>query len=505
VLVVVRCDEQLGHAARLSISVTDTGIGIPESKHATIFEAFSQADGSTTRRFGGTGLGLTISSTLVRLMGGRIWVESQVGEGSTFHFTATFPLADVPERHYHPLPSNAPVLIVDDNDVNRAIFVRMLTRWQLKPTGVNSGPEALAALSEAARAGRPYALVLLDANMPDMDGFTVAERMGADRDLGGTTIMMLSSSGQFGDSNRCRALGIRAYLTKPIRQAELFDALCDVLHARPHVDTRAPETVEGAPLARLRILLAEDNRVNQRVAVGLLTRRGHAVDVVDDGALALAALEATTYDVVLMDIQMPNMGGVEATQAIREREMASGRRTRIVAMTAHAMKGDRERYLACGMDGYLSKPIDPAALFAAVEVPARVQSAEAAPQATLDPAIDLKAMRRRLGNDEQLIAEVIGLFRVDCPVLLQKIGVGMSQRDATAVHGSAHALKGAAGNLSAHAVADCASVLEHMANDGQIDAPATERAWARLQEEAARLLIALDSHPFAVAAAGGAS
>jgi CheY-like chemotaxis protein len=263
--------------------------------------------------------------------------------------------------------------------------------------------------------------------------------------------------------------------------------------------------MEGAPLARVRVLLAEDNQVNQRVAVGLLTRRGHAVDVVDDGALALAALEAATYDVVLMDIQMPNMGGVEATQAIREREMGSGRRTRTIAMTAHAMKGDRERYLACGMDGYLSKPIDPAALFAVVEVPAPVQLAETAAQNTLDPVIDLEAMRRRLGNDEELIAEVIELFRVDCPVLLRKIGVGMGQRDATAVHASAHALKGAAGNLSARAVADCASVLEHMADDGQMDVPATERAWARLQEEAARLLIALESHPLALRAVGGAS
>src|SRR6185295_14646133 len=300
----------------------------PADKHATIFEAFNQADGSTTRRFGGTGLGLTISSTLVRLMGGTIWVESEPGKGSTFHFTATFPIAELQAPASQPLLTGLPVLIVDDNEINRRIFHDMLTRWAMQPTAVASGAAALEALADASRERHPFALVLLDANMPDMDGFAVAERMAAHPELGGATIMMLTSSGQFGDSTRCRELGIHADLTKPIRQADLFAAMSRTLqtHSSRQADSSA------APVRRARILLAEDNIVNQRVAVGLLTRRGHSVEVASNGVEALAALALAAYDVVLMDIQMPEMGGIETTHAIREREASTGQHTRIVAM-----------------------------------------------------------------------------------------------------------------------------------------------------------------------------
>jgi CheY-like chemotaxis protein/anti-sigma regulatory factor (Ser/Thr protein kinase) len=368
VLVQVRCEERLGDRVRLHVSVSDTGIGIPASKHATIFEAFSQADGSTTRRFGGSGLGLTICSTLVQLMHGRLWVDSEPGQGSTFHFTATFPTVDLRTRTYDPVLIDLPVLIVDDNEVNRRILVELLIRWQMRPCAVDSGPAALAALADASRQSRPFALVLLDANMPEMDGFAVAEQMAKHPELGGATIMMLTSSGEFGDSSRCRALGIRAYLTKPIQHDDLFDALCRALQTQllPRtVDTLVDRKEAVVPA---RVLLAEDNIVNQAVAVGLLARRGHTVDVVTNGLEALAALASKAYDVVLMDVQMPEMGGIEATRRIREREASTGGHTRIVALTAHAMTGDRERYLEAGMDGYLSKPIDPSALFAAVEV-----------------------------------------------------------------------------------------------------------------------------------------
>jgi len=495
VLVQVRCDEQIGDRAQLTFSVSDTGIGIPHSKHSTIFEAFSQADGSTTRRFGGTGLGLTISSTLVRLMGGRIWVDSDPGRGSTFQFTASFALADLPSRSYDPVLINLPVLIVDDNEVNRRIFNEMLTRWRMKPVAVDSGAAALAALADASRRGTPFSLVLLDANMPEMDGFTVAEQMAAQSDLGGATIMMLTSSGQFGDSTRCRALGIGAYLTKPIRQADLYIAMCDTLqaHAAPRKPDHAAVDAAEQPVQRARILLAEDNIVNQRVAVGLLTRRGHSVEVANNGLEALDKLDKGAYDVVLMDIQMPEMGGMEATAAIREREAGTGRHTRIVAMTAHAMAGDRERYLASGMDGYLSKPIDQQTLFAAVEVPISSSSirirAEAARPAAVPP-IAWDELRRRLGDDE-LVGEIIGLFLADCPAKVAAIKAAVVARDLRAIRIAAHALKGSAANMSAMPVSECASALELMAERGGVDPIVIDAAWTRLDAESARLLNAL--------------
>jgi signal transduction histidine kinase/CheY-like chemotaxis protein len=492
VLVQVRCEERLGDRVRLRFAVTDTGIGIPASKHAPIFEAFSQADGSTTRRFGGTGLGLTISSTLVSLMGGRIWVESEPGLGSTFQFTATFPVAEIEPRSFEPVIIDLPVLIVDDNDVNRRILHEVLTRWQMRPVAVDSGAAALAALTEASRKGTPFSLVLLDANMPDMDGFAVAEQMAAHAELSRATIMMLTSSGQFGDSSRCRELGIRAYLTKPIRQSDLFDAICHLLptpDAAPAGRTRMD--APSVPLTRARILLAEDNIVNQRVAVGLLTRRGHTVNVVNNGLEALAALESSTYDVVLMDIQMPEMGGIEATRAIRERDKMTGRHTRVVAMTAHNMAGDRERYLASGMDGYLSKPIDPGTLFAAVELQQPLECERAAvTQIAGTSPMSVEDMRLRLGDDD-LIAEVAEIFLADCPDRLAAIKAAVGARDRDAIRAAAHAFKGAAGNLSAVPVADCARQLEAMAEGGAIDPVSADAAWARLEMETARLLAVL--------------
>jgi two-component system, sensor histidine kinase and response regulator len=491
----VHCDEHLRDRVQLRFSVTDTGIGIPREKHSTIFEAFSQADGSTTRRFGGTGLGLTISSTLVRLMGGRIWVDSEPGHGSTFQFTSTFSVADLPSRSYDPILVGLPVLIVDDNDVNRRIFNEILTRWRMKPVAVESGAAALAALADASRRGMPFSLVLLDANMPEMDGFTVAEQMASQPDLGGATIMMLTSSGQFGDSTRCRELGISAYLTKPIRQADLYVAMCDTLlaHAPRRDEQRAAaEAIDQQPSQRARILLAEDNLVNQRVAVGLLTRRGHVVDVANNGVEALAALEKTNYDVVLMDIQMPEMGGIEATLAIREREAADGRHTRIVAMTAHAMAGDRERYLASGMDGYLSKPIDQRTLYAAVEMPlATAGRTRPEPRATAAvPPIVWDELRRRLGDDD-LVGEIVVLFLADLPARLAAIKAAVETRDSKALRIAAHALKGSAANMSAMPASECASALELMAARGSVDPIVIDAAWMRLEVECGRLVVAL--------------
>jgi signal transduction histidine kinase/DNA-binding response OmpR family regulator len=372
VMVEVREDARSQGATTLHFEVSDTGIGIPAEKHATIFEAFSQADGTTTRRFGGTGLGLTISANLVQLMGGRIWVESQPGTGSAFHFTAGFGVVEQGPSEQAPdsVLADLLVLIVDDNAVNRRILHAQLTRWHSRPTTVGSGREALEALSAAAEAGRPFTLVLLDVNMPDLDGFQLAEQIAARPELAQATIVMLSSSGRYGDASRCRELGVSAYLTKPILATTLHDAICRVLNDVPVAPaTRSTKPLQARVARPLRVLLAEDNIVNQRVAVGLLTKRGHDITVAANGREALAALERGAFDLVLMDVQMPEMGGLEATAAIRERERVHGGHLRIVAMTANAMAGDRERYLAAGMDGYVSKPIHAASLFAAVEGP----------------------------------------------------------------------------------------------------------------------------------------
>ena len=350
-------------------TVSDTGIGIPEGKRHLIFEPFSQADTSTTRKYGGTGLGLTISTRLVQMMGGRIWVESEVGHGSQFHFTARLGAANANEIK---LGTAVPpevlrgvrVLVVDDNRTNRRILEGMMLRWEMKPSSVDGGVAALVQLAEAREAGEPYELILTDMHMPDMDGFALVEKIRQRPELATATIMMLTSAGHRGDAARCQELGVSAYLLKPIRQSELREAVARVLGARGHegvipLITRFSLKDGREPDAFLKVLLAEDNLVNQRLAVRLLEKRGHQVVVAANGLEALQALEKERFDLVLMDVQMPEMDGLEATAAIRKKEKASGLHVPVVALTAHAMKGDREKCIAGGMDGYLTKPIRP--------------------------------------------------------------------------------------------------------------------------------------------------
>jgi two-component system, sensor histidine kinase and response regulator len=336
---------------------------------------FVQADGSTTRKYGGSGLGLAISTNLVALMGGRIWLESEAGKGSTFRFTAAF------DRQPAPAPGpggwlthlqGVPVLVIDDNASTGRILDAALERWLMNPILAASGHAGMAALHEQQSAGTVVPIVLLDAVMPGMDGFCVAAAIKDDPTLAGTAIVMLTS-GRQGDGARCRALGITTYLMKPVGERELQQAILTVL--RPASPAADPQPAAGRPGARgsrrpLRILLAEDNKVNQVLATRLLGKIGHTVVIVATGREALAALDepgSSGFDLVLMDVQMPDMDGFEATAIIRAREKASGTRLPIIALTAHAMTGDEERCLAAGMDGYTPKPIDVDQLVAAIE------------------------------------------------------------------------------------------------------------------------------------------
>ena len=357
---------------RLHFAVKDTGIGIPLEKQARIFEAFSQADETMARKYGGTGLGLAICTRLVELMHGKIWLESQPGEGSTFHFTVQLAVQDAPAVAAVPVEPQElrgmHALIVDDNSTNRRLLSEMLARWGMRPTAMESGRAALQAIQIARSTGRPFPLILLDGQMPDMDGFEFAEQFKNERSPENVSIIMLTSAGHLGDAARCRELGISAYLVKPVRQREVLDAICGTLGAKSQekpILVTAHALREGRN--RARVLLVEDNAVNQTLAIRLLERRGYVVTVAGDGREALSALEKDNFDVVLMDIQMPEMDGFEATAAIRDKEKHTGQHIPIIAMTANALKGDQERCLEAGLDGYIAKPIRTKELFAAIE------------------------------------------------------------------------------------------------------------------------------------------
>jgi signal transduction histidine kinase/DNA-binding response OmpR family regulator len=374
--VVVRVDCNRIDAERVSVTfiVSDTGIGIATEKHKTIFEPFAQADGSTTRRFGGTGLGLTISARLVELMGGAIRIESELDRGTRVYVTLPFEIraaltVPAPHRELKDL-HGLEVLVVDDNATNRRILEEILSAWGMRPTLVDGGFAAIVALDRAAVAGKPFPLAIIDFQMPDLDGFGLAERIKAQSELGTTVIMMLSSVGSPGDAIRCRELGVASYLTKPVRQSVLLGAVLSVLGAKDRpVDHPVLVTRHTINEARrsLRILVAEDNAVNRMLVTAILEKRGHTTVNVTNGRDAVAAVGGSVFDLVLMDVQMPEMDGLQATTAIRKAEAATGAHVAIIALTAHAMKGDREICIAAGMDEYLSKPINAEELFVLIE------------------------------------------------------------------------------------------------------------------------------------------
>ncbi len=368
----VEVAEESEEAVLLAFFVTDTGMGIPSDKISLIFESFRQADGSITRTYGGTGLGLAISKQLVELMGGDIQVESEPGKGSTFRFTSRFglakkPITSKPRPAVHDL-TGIRVLIVDDNATNRQIFKEMAESWGLEASEAKDAEQAVEIMDSASRDACPFDIMLLDCSMPGTDGFSLARKVNTLDQERRTRIILLTSMGEKGDISRCKELGIAGYLLKPIRQSELLEAITMALGYK----AREEETVITRHLIqdarkRMKILLAEDNATNQKLALRLLEKRGHSVVIANNGKEALAKLEDDIFDLILMDIQMPEMDGLEATGLIREKEKRKGGHVPIVAMTAHAMKGDRERCLEAGMDDYVSKPINPGELFAAIE------------------------------------------------------------------------------------------------------------------------------------------
>jgi PAS domain S-box-containing protein len=519
-------------SATLHFSVRDTGIGIPPEKQGMIFDPFVQADGSTTRKYGGTGLGLAITLRLCRMMGGDIAVKSTPGQGSTFHFAARFGLAAGYRERPQPVEPqdvrDLPVLVVDDNATNRRILEEVLGSWDMRPATVAGGAAALAELGRAADAGTPYRLVLLDAMMPEMDGFTLAGRIRRDPRLAGTPLIMLASGAYPGEPTRARELGIAIYLMKPVKQSELLEAIQASLHAvaseARRVAARPPVPPGPAPARPLRILLAEDNPINQKLAVTLLRKQGHTVVVARDGREALALLgyrpSATgcgpddqdsvsepiadsrqltaDFDVILMDVQMPGMDGFQATAQIRAQEQGTGRHIPIIAMTAYAMKGDRERCLDAGMDRYVAKPVQPAELLHALAdlVPGAAPAAEAPPAAApaeqlLDPSVALA----RVGGDAKLLGELVALFRQAYPGWLAEMRTAIANHDAAALKRAAHTLKGSAGTFGAHSTFEAAAQLEALARGGDLAGAAEAcAALAAILERLDPALAALTDH-----------
>jgi PAS domain S-box-containing protein len=482
VVVEVQAKHVTDAAATLEFTIADTGIGIAPDKQWTIFGAFVQADSSTTRRFGGTGLGLTISADLVERMGGRIWVTSEEGRGSQFRFVATFGIQT--ERRTEARPSAANlrdlrVLVVDDNATNRVILEELLRNWRMDPTAVDSASAALAALDEGVRDGRAFELVLTDAMMPDVDGFALARQIAADARLASAKVIMLTSSGAAPDRQRGGERTIASQLTKPVKQSDLLDAILTAFGAPIARRTDDQPSSRPAGESPLQILVAEDNLTNQKLVRLLLEQDGHEVIVVPNGRAAVTSSAERRFDVILMDVQMPEMDGFEATAAIRQRERATGAHVPIVAMTAHAMTGDRERCLAEGMDAYLSKPLRPEDVLATIDgllldgpaaspEPRSDRMSQRAEATTMAPSIDGGALLADFGGNSALMAEVIRVFLSDAPAQVETLRTAVAAGDAGAIAAAAHALKGSVGLFSKGAAYEAARTLEHAARAGEL-------------------------------------
>ncbi|MCA9155400.1 MAG: response regulator, partial [Planctomycetales bacterium] len=500
--VLVRVDviDQTGDEAALRFSVADTGIGIPPDRIEAIFNAFEQADNSTTRQFGGTGLGLAISRRLVELLGGAISVESEVNYGSTFSFTIPLRVVRASEgaqqdsRRGQALPSELrelQVLLVDDNDTSRGILREMIASWGFECFEADSAEAACELLRRTDRDRSCPTLALIDVLMPGTDGFALAKRIQTDWPAIGC-VMLLSAGHQDCNLSRCDRLGLRWHLLKPPQPSELLETILNAWGCDEPIGGESPAAAMlfPEPSRPLRVLLAEDSPVNQKLAVGLLTRAGHRVTLAGNGREALEQLRNASFDLVLMDVQMPEIDGLQATAAIRADEARRNGhgRTPIVAMTAHAMAGDRERCLAAGMDGYLSKPIRAHTLLATIQEVMAQFPATKVEDSTADEThdFDWSTALNVVQGDQDLLRELVDAFLTECPRLMQEIEVALEQNDAEQLRIAAHTLKGSVRYFGAEAAMSVAFDLELAGKEGRFSG--VDGKLAQLQDELNRLL-----------------
>ena len=494
VIVDVQLDHRDETEALIHFSVADTGIGIPLEKQETIFGAFGQADGSTSRRFGGTGLGLTVSAQLVGLLGGRIWVESQPEQGSTFHFTAKFVLQPA-EKKATALPfdadlSNLNVLVVDDNATSRQIIQELLENWKMIPTGAAGMEEAQQILIPAEGQKTPFKLIIIDSDMPDADGFMLARWINNQDAMDINVIMMQISSSSYSQVG-LDELGVKAGITKPIRSSDLLDAILIALgvsEPKTEIDSKAPDRRFKKDLRSLNILVAEDTLFNQKYITRLLNRWGHQATVAENGRKAVEALANKKFDLILMDVQMPEMDGFDATVRIRQLEKQTREYTPIIAMTAHAMKGDRERCIEVGMDEYISKPINSDALLNAIQALVPQESSKpSAVEAVLKdrPTFDSEALLKAFDHDWDFFKEALEMLVSDYPPMLEALQEALKSKDADSLNRTAHALKGMVGNFQGRDAAKAAFKLEEMGSLGEFGG--AEQACERLINELASL------------------
>ncbi len=498
--VVVHVDAELEEEgpALFHFAVTDTGIGIPIEKQKLIFDVFTQVDGSTTRSYGGAGLGLSIASRLVEMMGGRIWVESEPGAGSAFHFILPFKVSQSKGSSRRSIQFSelrgVRVLVVDDNVTNRRILQAMLLNWQMRPRLVGDGRTAMQALKDAVHSGDPYDLVLLDAMMPEIDGLAVVELMQKDDEVASTPVIMLTSVGRISHELRNRKSGISARLMKPVKQSNLLKTVLKVFETSPPRGSRHPGREIGSHARKtvpLKILLAEDNPVNQLLVVRLLEKQGNKVSVADNGKEALAAWSREPFDLIIMDAQMPIMDGFEAAVAIRSQEKVSGKHIPILAMTAYSGREDQRRCLAAGMDAYVSKPVMTLEFMAAIESLTAVDptSPSPTPEQPAAPIINTELVLQRLDGDRNLLRQVVELFANDCPRLLAQIDGAIAGKDSRSLELAAHTIRGSLDLFGIVSASESARELESLARCGTLDGACG--AAANLRNEVSRLLPAL--------------
>ncbi|MHB8899585.1 MAG: response regulator [Thermoguttaceae bacterium] len=515
VMVQAIVEQRTQEAVALRFAVSDTGIGIAPENLERIFSPFMQADSSTTRRFGGTGLGLAISQRIINLMGGRIWVESQPGEGSTFHFTVTLPIVQEPQGHFqfasdHELFRGVPVLVIAESATSRRILLHSLASWSMEPDEASDVPSGLAKIHQAAADNRNYRLVLCDAIMPGIDGFTLAEWLQKNEQLATPMVLMLSVMDRQAHPYQCRQVTKTLCLEKPISRSALLNAIAKALRLEGEISQAAagpPRDIPSVPIRNLRILLAEDTRANQKLVLHVLGNRGHAIRVADTGLKAVELLQREDFDIVLMDVQMPEMDGLAATAAIRRLDNAQKARVPIIAMTAHALKGDRERCLAAGMDAYLSKPIDGYEMIEMVErltgtalgveadpTPRPTEPANAYDRAPppFTSVFDLDNAVKHCFGKYDLFQQMAESLFCEADPLLEQMQEALANGNATDMGNAAHRLKGTVSYLGAAPAVDATRRVEQMGRSGELAGAAG--AIQQLAEQVEFLKDALSPH-----------